>query len=197
MSPTTTLPPPRKARGCWNRCAQSLAGRKRWRRRKAWRLRTHSGASAVCRPACARPAGSLPPRRHQTALPRLGRPDRLLPLFSAMPVGRFVLDVHGESRDIWPANDALCAALQVINHLQDCAKDYRELNRVYIPDRCWPGQGSASRLWTRPRPVPRCERDRRAGAQERASFWSSRGPLRPDPRRPTGAGSRSHPDPGR
>jgi squalene synthase HpnC len=53
--------------------------------------------------------------------------------YSAMPVGRFVLDVHGESRDIWPANDALCAALQVINHLQDCAKDYRELGRVYIP----------------------------------------------------------------
>ena len=53
--------------------------------------------------------------------------------YSAMPVGRFVLDVHGESRDTWPANDALCAALQVINHLQDCAKDFRELNRVYIP----------------------------------------------------------------
>jgi hydroxysqualene synthase len=53
--------------------------------------------------------------------------------YSAMPVGRFVLDVHGESQSLWPANDALCAALQVINHLQDCAKDYRELNRVYIP----------------------------------------------------------------
>jgi len=53
--------------------------------------------------------------------------------YSAMPVGRFVLDVHGESRDTWPANDALCAALQVINHLQDCAKDYREIDRVYIP----------------------------------------------------------------
>ena len=39
---------------------------------------------------------------------------------SAMPVGRFVLDVHGESRSTWPANDALCAALQIINHLQDC-----------------------------------------------------------------------------
>jgi hydroxysqualene synthase len=54
--------------------------------------------------------------------------------YSAMPVGRFVLDVHGESRETWPANDALCAALQVINHLQDCAKDYRSLNRVYIPE---------------------------------------------------------------
>ena len=53
--------------------------------------------------------------------------------YSAMPVGRFVLDVHGESREAWAANDALCAALQVINHLQDCARDYEELDRVYIP----------------------------------------------------------------
>ncbi|MBX9886084.1 MAG: squalene synthase HpnC [Novosphingobium sp.] len=52
---------------------------------------------------------------------------------SAMPVGRYVLDVHGESRDTWEANDALCAALQVINHLQDCGKDFRQLGRVYIP----------------------------------------------------------------
>jgi hydroxysqualene synthase len=54
--------------------------------------------------------------------------------YSAMPVGRFVLDVHGESQAAWAANDALCAALQVINHLQDCGKDYRELNRVYLPE---------------------------------------------------------------
>jgi squalene synthase HpnC len=53
--------------------------------------------------------------------------------FSAMPVGRFVLDVHGESRSTWPANDALCAALQIINHLQDCGADYRQLDRVYLP----------------------------------------------------------------
>jgi hydroxysqualene synthase len=53
--------------------------------------------------------------------------------YSAMPVGRFVLDVHGEDRATWPANDALCAALQIINHLQDCQKDYRNLDRVYLP----------------------------------------------------------------
>jgi len=53
--------------------------------------------------------------------------------YSAMPVGRFVLDVHGEDRRTWPASDALCAALQIINHLQDCGKDYRSLDRVYIP----------------------------------------------------------------
>jgi squalene synthase HpnC len=61
--------------------------------------------------------------------------------YSAMPVGRFVLDVHGESRETWPANDALCAALQIINHLQDCAKDYRDLNRVYIPQEALAGAG--------------------------------------------------------
>ena len=53
--------------------------------------------------------------------------------YSAMPVGRYVLDVHGEDCAIWPANDALCAALQIINHLQDCGKDYRTIGRVYIP----------------------------------------------------------------
>ena len=53
--------------------------------------------------------------------------------YSAMPVGRFVLDVHGEDRSTWPANDALCAALQIINHLQDCKDDYLNLDRVYIP----------------------------------------------------------------
>jgi squalene synthase HpnC len=53
--------------------------------------------------------------------------------YSAMPVGRFVLDVHGESRATWPASDAICAALQINNHLQDCVADYRDLDRVYIP----------------------------------------------------------------
>lgn len=52
---------------------------------------------------------------------------------SAMPVGRFVLDVHGESEALWPANDALCAALQINNHIQDCGADYRTLDRCYIP----------------------------------------------------------------
>ncbi len=53
--------------------------------------------------------------------------------YSAAPVGRFVLDVHGESESTWPASDALCSALQVINHLQDCAEDYTNLDRVYLP----------------------------------------------------------------
>jgi hydroxysqualene synthase len=53
--------------------------------------------------------------------------------YSAMPVGRFMLDVHGESTSTWGASDALCAGLQINNHLQDCGKDFRDLNRVYLP----------------------------------------------------------------
>ena len=54
--------------------------------------------------------------------------------YSAMPVGRFVLDVHGENpARVYAASDAICAALQILNHLQDCGKDFRGLDRVYIP----------------------------------------------------------------
>jgi phytoene/squalene synthetase len=44
-----------------------------------------------------------------------------------------VLDVHGESRESWNYSDPLCAGLQIINHLQDCGLDYKNLDRVYIP----------------------------------------------------------------
>jgi squalene synthase HpnC len=60
---------------------------------------------------------------------------------SAMPVGRFVLDVHGEDPATHGPSDALCAALQVINHLQDCGDDLREIDRVYIPEPYLAAQG--------------------------------------------------------
>ncbi|MBM3541996.1 MAG: squalene synthase HpnC [Alphaproteobacteria bacterium] len=53
---------------------------------------------------------------------------------SAAPVGRYLLDLHGESKSAWPASDALCKALQVLNHLQDCKDDKRALDRVYLPE---------------------------------------------------------------
>jgi phytoene/squalene synthetase len=52
---------------------------------------------------------------------------------SAAPAGRFLLDLFGEDRALWPCSDALCAALQVLNHVQDCGKDYRALDRLYLP----------------------------------------------------------------
>jgi hydroxysqualene synthase len=53
--------------------------------------------------------------------------------YSASPVGRYLLDVHGEDPAGKHYSDALCDALQVINHLQDCKADYLEMNRVYLP----------------------------------------------------------------
>ena len=55
--------------------------------------------------------------------------------YSAMPVGRFLLDVHGEDpARVWKTSDAICAALQILNHLQDCGKDFRTIDRVYLPE---------------------------------------------------------------
>ncbi len=73
---------------------------------------------------------------------------------SAMPVGRFVCDVHGESRSVWPANDALCAALQIINHLQDCKADYLNLNRVYVPLDALAASGATVEALGAPRASP-------------------------------------------
>ncbi|TVQ38674.1 MAG: squalene synthase HpnC [Geminicoccaceae bacterium] len=53
---------------------------------------------------------------------------------SAAPVGRYLMDLHGEDAALHEGSDQLCAALQVINHLQDCGDDYREMDRVYIPE---------------------------------------------------------------
>jgi farnesyl-diphosphate farnesyltransferase len=53
--------------------------------------------------------------------------------YSASPVGRQLLDLHGETRASWEPSDALCSALQILNHLQDCGDDYRALDRVYLP----------------------------------------------------------------
>ncbi|MGH6961329.1 MAG: squalene synthase HpnC [Dongiaceae bacterium] len=61
---------------------------------------------------------------------------------SAAPVGRYLLDLHGESHAGYPASDALCNALQVLNHLQDCQADYRQLDRVYLP-LDWLGEAGA------------------------------------------------------
>lgn len=52
---------------------------------------------------------------------------------SASPVGRYLLDLHGEDPRHYSLSDALCNSLQVINHMQDCGDDYREMDRVYLP----------------------------------------------------------------
>jgi hydroxysqualene synthase len=103
--------------------------------------------------------------------------------YSAMPVGRFVLDVHGESRATWGANDALCAALQNINHLQDCGKDYRATPSP-PPARPWNRSAPSaprrrcsipSAPW-RAAPASSCARAGRSppASRTRGSRWKSR-----------------------
>ena len=53
--------------------------------------------------------------------------------YSAVPVGRYVLDLHGEQHDTWSSSDSLCTSLQILNHLQDCGKDLAQLDRCYLP----------------------------------------------------------------
>jgi phytoene synthase len=62
--------------------------------------------------------------------------------FSANPVGRFLLGIHKERSAAQAPADALCTALQILNHLQDCGKDHRDLGRIYIPLRWIMGAGS-------------------------------------------------------
>ncbi|SFG66379.1 squalene synthase HpnC [Palleronia marisminoris] len=52
---------------------------------------------------------------------------------SAVPVGRFLLELHGEGDAPCAASDGLCVALQVLNHLQDLGSDWCKLRRLYLP----------------------------------------------------------------
>ena len=63
--------------------------------------------------------------------------------YSAMPVGRHVLDLHGEHKETWGPSDALCSVLQVLNHLQDGARDLAALDRCYLPDDMLAASGSS------------------------------------------------------
>jgi farnesyl-diphosphate farnesyltransferase len=69
--------------------------------------------------------------------------------YSANPVGRYVLDVHGEPERTHAPSDALCTSLQVLNHMQDCAKDLAQLDRCYLPqvwlDECGAGVADLKR----------------------------------------------------
>ncbi|MEM6413445.1 MAG: squalene synthase HpnC [Pseudomonadota bacterium] len=66
-------------------------------------------------------------RRYQTWDELLGYCAR-----SANPVGRYLLDLHGEDPSGYKYSDALCTVLQITNHLQDCGDDRRSLDRVYV-----------------------------------------------------------------
>ena len=62
---------------------------------------------------------------------------------SAAPVGRYLIDLTGGAKDGYKSSDALCNALQVINHLQDCKDDFLTHDRVYLP-MDWMSEAGAS-----------------------------------------------------
>ena len=117
---------------------------------------------------------------------------------SADPVGRFLLDLHGEERSLWPASDTLCTVLQILNHLQDFGKDLKQIDRVYLPtewmaeygvreadlgaaetspglrcviDRCL---DECEELLKRARELAPHLRDRRLAAETATIFWLAR-----------------------
>lgn len=73
---------------------------------------------------------------------------------SAMPVGRHVLDLHGEDISTHEPSDALCASLQVLNHLQDCVRDLDEIDRCYLPQTYLSAHRSAVEDLRRPAATP-------------------------------------------
>lgn len=98
--------------------------------------------------------------------------------YSAMPVGRFMLDVHGEDRArTWAANDALCAALQIINHLQDCAKDHRSLDRVYLPQDALDAHGARVEMLSAERASPQLAATLRALAERTQELLKESAPF--------------------
>lgn len=82
--------------------------------------------------------------RQDVTQSRYGSWDALLDYcrLSAMPVGRHVLDLHGEDPATHAPSDPLCAALQVLNHLQDGTKDLVALGRCYLPADLLAGAGA-------------------------------------------------------
>lgn len=81
--------------------------------------------------------------------------------FSANPVGRFLLALHGEQAG-GPEADALSSALQILNHVQDAREDAEQLRRCYIPNAWLKTEGVDRKLLvtapaeTAPAAVARC-----------------------------------------
>ena len=74
--------------------------------------------------------------------------------FSAVPVGRYLLDLHGEAAATHAGSDALCASLQILNHLQDCAADLALMDRCYLPQTMLAAHGATIEDLRRDRLTP-------------------------------------------
>ena len=150
-APPTTSPTTRAAPDTSSRCSTVSATRcpGRGRRRSGSRAFAAALAERGLSPATPRSARGVSPRRAQEPLRDWAELMDYCRL-SAAPVGRFVLDVHGEEPATGRPPTPLCAALQVINHLQDCAEDYRRLDRVYLPQDTLAAHGASVEMLAAP-----------------------------------------------
>jgi len=74
---------------------------------------------------------------------------------SAVPVGRMLLRLHDETdAEALAAADALCTALQILNHLQDASEDRARLDRVYLPQSWLALAGGEARFFAEPAARP-------------------------------------------
>ncbi|MCQ8183784.1 squalene synthase HpnC [Parvularcula maris] len=135
-----------------------LSAEEKLRRLEAYRQVLHGEAEGLSRPRRLREAllkAGIPLERGSDLLlafkqdaekPRYENLDQLLGYCrnSANPVGQFLLDLHGEDRRLFPASDALCTSLQILNHLQDMKDDLREIDRCYLPQDWMADEGAAT-----------------------------------------------------
>ena len=78
--------------------------------------------------------------------------------FDGRFIGSIPLDLHGEEKGGYRQSDALCNALQVINHLQDCADDYAGMDRVYLPQQWLREAGAVTEDLAKPATTPNLRR---------------------------------------
>lgn len=104
--------------------------------------------------------------------------------YSANPVGRYLMDLHGESSALHGASDALCTVLQILNHLQDCQRDWQNLDRIYLPQDWFAEQGlEASDLGAPASPPMRLVLDRALDRCDALILAARARPVRPQSRR--------------
>ncbi|EFH09175.1 squalene/phytoene synthase family protein, partial [Teichococcus cervicalis] len=97
---------------------------------------------------------------------------------SAVPVGRLLLRLHGEvDAEAQASADALCIALQILNHLQDMGEDLRRLDRLYVPQDWLAAAGGETRFLADPEaraPVLETALDRVEALLDRAAWLPRR-----------------------
>ena len=110
-----------------------LLGRRDGGSPSALRLRASLAATGVTPRHSHRPAGGVPPRRDQAALCGLGRAATIIAATRRCRSGGTCSTCMARTARRYAPSDALCISLQMLNHLQDCARDLAALDRCYLP----------------------------------------------------------------